>query len=102
MGGLRLGKPHLQPLPADREDIYPEGGHQQRRGEQDLSKTNGDRAQNGVRDVYRAEAQFSSGQSHGAIKTGFISAVPLISWLFSLKLILQNVPVCHPSSQMAF
>ena len=83
-----MGKPQLQPLPADREGIYPEGGISRDVGSRTSQKQMETEPRTlgvGVRDGYRTEALFSSGQSHRAIKTGFVSAVPLISWLFSLK-----------------
>lgn len=38
----------------------------------------------------------------GPNKIGIVSAVPLISWLFSLKTYFTKCALCHPSSQMAF
>lgn len=38
----------------------------------------------------------------GPNKIGIVSAVPLISWLFSLKTYSTKCDLCHPSSQMAF
>ena len=38
----------------------------------------------------------------GPNKIGIVSAVPLISWLLSLKTYSTECALCHPSSQMAF